>query len=150
MFKNLYKQYKNIGIKKITVSANIDTGCYAWAAYGFSASQEDADKLIRYVDSAASRGRAYQVQQKGSDGVKRMVSYTPTREDVSNMKRVLESYYANPINTGKTIPVRMLTAVAKSACQAVWPAERASWSGSLDLTKQSERAYFENYINFND
>lgn len=36
VFRRLYKQYKNAGVKRINVHANIDVGGYAWARYGFS------------------------------------------------------------------------------------------------------------------
>lgn len=44
LFKSLYEQYKNIGIQKIKVQANINVGGYAWARYGF-AHQNRSDAL---------------------------------------------------------------------------------------------------------
>lgn len=47
MFQKLYKQYKAGGITKINVTANIDVGGYAWARYGFSATnRSEVSKII--------------------------------------------------------------------------------------------------------
>lgn len=40
VFRRLYKQYRNAGVSKINVHANIDVGGYAWARYGFSMTRE--------------------------------------------------------------------------------------------------------------
>lgn len=41
LFKALYEQYQNIGIKILNVHANIDIGGYTWAKYGFGTMKND-------------------------------------------------------------------------------------------------------------
>ena len=48
MFQTLFKQYEAGNIKRINVTANIDVGGYAWARYGFSATDKsDVLDVIR-------------------------------------------------------------------------------------------------------
>jgi hypothetical protein len=46
VFKALYKQYRNAGVTKMDVYANIDVGGYTWARYGFTASQADVKRIL--------------------------------------------------------------------------------------------------------
>lgn len=70
-------------------------------------------------------------------------------EDVRRMNKECEIFYSTH-GENELIPVRDIAAVAKNAAKAVWIGRRLSWSGELDLTKDSERTYFGNYINFNE
>lgn len=49
VFRALYKQYKNAGVDKMVVQANIDVGGYTWARYGFLA--DDKYEVIRGLGS---------------------------------------------------------------------------------------------------
>lgn len=149
LFKILYREYKNIGVKKLSVSANIDVGCYAWSAYGFSTSKGQVETLIDKVRTAAFAGRSFQIETKTEDGRKTHITYTPTMEDVRRMSRACEKFYSTHREV-ELIPVRHVASAAKNAAKAVWIGQRLGWSGSIDLTKDSERTYFENYINFNE
>lgn len=143
-FQQLYKQYKAAGIKKISVSANINVGCYAWAAYGFTATKASATTLINKV--AAKVGQAVAVVKKDPvTGAKVNGTHTPTDEEVANMRTVLNQFYRTG-GSDKRIPMHLITAVAKNACKAVWVSNRDSWQGEIDLTDASQRTYFENYI----
>lgn len=54
-FKSLFKQYQKMGADKVHVFANIDVGGYAWARYGFYATEYDIkDILITSIDINAS------------------------------------------------------------------------------------------------
>jgi len=46
IFSSLYNQYKNAGIEKINVHANMDVGGYTWGKYGFSVKKSDVDGFI--------------------------------------------------------------------------------------------------------
>ena len=56
LFRELYTEYKRMGIRYITVDANIDVGGYTWAKYGFYAAERfDAEYAVvrgRYKDKA--------------------------------------------------------------------------------------------------
>ncbi|MDR1764020.1 MAG: GNAT family N-acetyltransferase [Dysgonamonadaceae bacterium] len=53
LFRHLYSQYKNMGIKKIIIHANIDVGGYAWMKYGFTAKADQYDKLASFATMKA-------------------------------------------------------------------------------------------------
>lgn len=46
VFSSLYNQYKNAGIEKINVHANMSVGGYTWGKYGFSVKKSDIDGFI--------------------------------------------------------------------------------------------------------
>ncbi|MDR1369877.1 MAG: hypothetical protein LBJ72_07100 [Dysgonamonadaceae bacterium] len=48
IFRDLYKQYNNAEIEKIEVHANLNVGGYTWAKYGFTATEKQADAVIRH------------------------------------------------------------------------------------------------------
>lgn len=51
VFRIFYQQYKNMGVRTISVHANIDVGGYTWARYGFMAVDKDeALKAVSYCD----------------------------------------------------------------------------------------------------
>ena len=45
MFTNMLNIYDHLGLKSISIGANIDVGGYAWAKYGFVPEQTDWDRL---------------------------------------------------------------------------------------------------------
>jgi hypothetical protein len=49
IFRDLYKQYKNVGIETIEVHANLDVGGYTWSKYGFTANKGAYDDLLRWA-----------------------------------------------------------------------------------------------------
>ena len=148
LFKSLYKHYKAIGTKSIRVSANIDVGCYAWAAFGFSTNKSNAESLIGLVEREAERGVSHTVKERDANGVMQTTVYTPTMEDARRMRMAFNNHYQHNSHS-ESIPVRNIASVAKKAAKASWIGNRRGWPGTIDLTKDSERVYFENYIGFN-
>jgi hypothetical protein len=144
IFKKLYKQYRNMEIKKISVSANIDVGCYAWSSYGFTAAHYDASNLISQVREAV--GRSVSTVKKDENGNRVTVEVPITQAAVDRMNSVFQQYYRANGNSAR-IPMHLITAVAKDECRAVWVSNQTSWGGEIDLTNESQRTYFENYIN---
>jgi GNAT superfamily N-acetyltransferase len=47
VFKALYEQYRNAGVTKMDVLANINVGGYTWAKYGFTADRSEVKRIIR-------------------------------------------------------------------------------------------------------
>jgi hypothetical protein len=56
IFRDLYKQYQNAGVKKIEVHANIDVGGYTWGKYGFTANKNEYSFLISHANSQQKAG----------------------------------------------------------------------------------------------
>jgi len=53
MFEKLYKQYEKGGITRIDVTANIEVGGYAWARYGFSAT--DKNEVLKIITNSKNK-----------------------------------------------------------------------------------------------
>ncbi|HEV7379364.1 MAG TPA: hypothetical protein VGN64_06195 [Dyadobacter sp.] len=53
VFRRLYRQYQNAGVRKIKVHANIDIGGYSWARYGFG--MTDKREVQNLFDTAKKK-----------------------------------------------------------------------------------------------
>lgn len=131
LFKSLYRAYRELNIKKITVHANISVGGYAWGRYGFHCTKSTAEGLVRNF----SVGRA-----------NHSVSYTITAQDRERAHRVVSDFYAvNPDNT--PFPVNLLCCIGPDNKAGKTALLGNSWQGFIDLHNDTQRAQFENYIN---
>jgi len=140
IFKTLYKQYKNIGIERLKVSANIDVGGYTWAKTGFRAEQYEARNHTDRMSYLVGHTRNI-----GIDKITRQpMTYTITQSDADEAKRRFDSFYR--VNDGSTkFPMRLLASISDGkAGKALLLHE--SWAGSIDLRKPDQRTDFENYI----
>ncbi|MDE7466126.1 MAG: hypothetical protein K2M59_06860 [Muribaculaceae bacterium] len=53
VFRELYTEYERMGVKRITVHANLDVGGYTWSRYGFCAvDKKEAIKAVPYDSEA--------------------------------------------------------------------------------------------------
>lgn len=120
VFKNLYKQYKNASIDKVTVHANLNVGGYTWGRYGFSATEMNEVKMI-YKKAK----ELFSVGKMTAENLKHFeVSYAKFISDgkVFNMNRIASSEY------GKTLLLN------------------SGWQGELDLSDAVQRKIFEDYL----
>lgn len=137
-FQALYKQYQNIGIRHISVSAALSVGAYAWAKCGFRSDQSTAESFLRKMDSYVGESRNINTLDSSQ-------TYTITREDVAEARNRFNSFYMrNPSNA--KFPMRLIASVAGGKAGKALLLGK-SWSGSIDLQDPSQRADFETYIN---
>jgi GNAT superfamily N-acetyltransferase len=61
VFKVLYEQYRNAGVTKMDVLANIDVGGYTWAKYGFTANRKEIKRIIRQRRDIAGHQEAQEI-----------------------------------------------------------------------------------------
>lgn len=132
LFKALYRQYRNAGVKTVGVSANIDVGGYAWGRYGFTSEKSQAQRYVNSFDSNVGRTRE---------------GYTITRQDADRAKQVFNDFYRS--NTSESrFPMNLLCCIGPNNKAGKGILKNTSWSGKLDLTNNTQRTHFENYIGF--
>ena len=112
LFRLLYKQYQQMGVKRMDVFANINIGGYTWARYGFMAINKNEAK------------NAIQNHRKEAHDF-------------------IEDYYnKNNLPATAPFPMRLIS-------EQPWGGNALMggfWEGFIDLTNQSQREVFENYI----
>ena len=54
------RTYQQLGINKVSLTADIDAGSYAWAKYGYTPGQDDWDSLRSFLKVNPNRGGRYQ------------------------------------------------------------------------------------------
>jgi len=121
-----------MGIKKISVSANINVGGYAWGRYGFTAGNAQAERYVRSFEQNVGREKA---------------GYTITREDAQTARRVYEDW-TNANGSDARFPMNLLCCIGTNNKAGKGILLNTSWSGELNLTNTRQRTHFENYIGF--
>jgi hypothetical protein len=120
-FRTSFGQYQRMGIKEVTVTANIDVGTYAWNKYGFKPkSESDWDIVRRTVD-----GRLDAMRQSGeidADTHRRMKALT-TSPNVDNLAKIADS------TLGKKLLINA-----------------GSWGGKLRLDDPAQMRRFSDYV----
>ncbi|MBQ8969178.1 MAG: hypothetical protein IJ064_05555 [Bacteroidaceae bacterium] len=59
VFRSLFREYMDMGVSRINVTANIDVGGYCWAKYGFCAERTNAIDLI---SECLTKGKITQIE----------------------------------------------------------------------------------------
>lgn len=118
-----YKQYRKAGIQKIKVTANIDVGGYAWARYGFSATEH-------YDLLQTLRGKKHLVTNRQYKYAVKMVN----NHFIANPDKPFPMYKI--ANLGKTNG----TDYGKKLLLGTY------WPGVLDLSNKKFRKIFEDYL----
>lgn len=118
LLSEFYREYKRIGVKYLSLKANIDVGGYAWARYGFSAQIEDVEQILIKSRSAKTVSKE-----------KALATFRKWRERNPN-----EEYF--PMN---------LIAKEKYGKERLLGSR---WNGILDLTDKNVTNHFEKYIEF--
>lgn len=119
LFRLLYKRYQQMGVRYITVTANIDVGGYTWARYGFKASnQREVLNAIVLADYTSA-----ETMQKAQDFV-------------------FDWYKKNNLPASASFPMRLLSeqAYGKEALLGSY------WDGVIDLTDKEQTKIFERYL----
>lgn len=120
--------YKQLGVEKIEVHANIDVGGYAWARYGFIPFQEEWDKLRE------AKQRDLRVLRKRT---------TYTEESLDELEVILQSDDPSSIHA--------LSALKGNVLQRDPPLGKSlllgsDWEGELTLSDPDSLSTFESYI----
>lgn len=136
MFAELLDAYKKMGLKEITVTANINVGGYAWANYGFEAKYKDEvlqiySKLERRVENA--NGEYKFIDNKGK------TTLIKTKE-VNRIAEIITAHYEK--SPDAPFPMNLLSRrkSGKALLLDSW------WSGTLDLKKKRKLRIFEDYL----
>lgn len=119
LFRLLYKQYQQMGVRYITVTANIDVGGYTWSRYGFkAANQKEVLNAIVLADYTSA-----ETMQKAQDFV-------------------FDWYKKNNLPASAPFPMRLLSeqAYGKEALLGSY------WDGVIDLTDKEQTKIFERYL----
>lgn len=139
LFRALNKQYINIGLSQISVTANIDVGGYAWGKYGFRTSEGESS--ARSLLSGFTVGKSKEIKVSRTE----KITYRITQQDVNDAKAVVDDFYRrNPSNT--PFPVKLLCGINGGKAGKV-ALMGMNWRGVIDLTNSEQKADFDNYIN---
>ena len=151
MFAASIPVYQKMGMKKVSVHANLEGGGYAWGKYGFNANKpgEYYEEAQRGLLHAGSELRQYSRKEgiTQSDGVK---------AEFSMLGKVLEEHKLN-----KELP-RLLTSIKTphltDALHTMWPEMRketsfinhamtgTDWYGHLDLADEGQLSHLSAYV----
>lgn len=113
------EQYENMGVKEITLQANLEVGAYAWAQYGFKTMKQEVDYII-------SRAAYNSVLPKSA---------------LDDARRIVDDFYKHHSET-EMFPMKYLSSQAYGKDLLMGE----SWQGQLDLTDKSALKMFKRYI----
>ena len=120
VFKVFYEQYRKLGVRYITVDANIDIGGYTWSRYGFSAENKEA-ALGAWNDLVE----------------------TPLQKEA---KSFINSWYQkNNLPDSHPFPMRLFNE-GKWNGRGKEVLLGTYWSGIIDLSDPVTRKVFESYL----
>jgi hypothetical protein len=136
LFSALLDEYKAMGLREITVTANIDVGGYAWAQYGFEALDKTDvlqafGKLKRKVDGAG--GKYVFTDNKGG-------KTTINAKEIARIQEIISAHYEKYPDA--PFPMNQLSRRKSGKALLLG----TYWSGVLDLTKKRKLRIFEDYL----
>jgi hypothetical protein len=118
MFKIWHLEYKNAGLEKIKVHANIDVGGYTWAKYGFSPNNSDD---MRFIINKANR-----LFEEGTLTDKQYAHFNLVKENANDgiidLNKIANADY------GKSLLLK------------------TDWSGEINLNDKKRVEIYENYL----
>jgi len=119
--------YRQKGIKKVTVHANIDVGGYAWIRYGF---KPDIDGQAELMQTVTSRLTSFTVRRHLSDDETTHVLKLVQAKDFEGIAAISKPL---PRLDGTSLPLGRHLFLG------------SDWFGSLDLTNEKQYATFRRY-----
>lgn len=120
LMSEFYREYKRIGVKYLSLKANIDVGGYAWARYGFYAKIGDVERIFIQRKTAQKA-----IKEKALSIFRNWRAQNPN-EEYFPMNLLAKEKYGRSLLIG------------------------SHWNGILDLTDKKATNYFERYIKFNN
>lgn len=119
VFRLYYNQYRQMGVRYITVEANIDVGGYTWARYGFSA--KNMNEALNCISSCEN----INVSKKAD--------------------KFIKSWYKKQnFAPSEPFPMRLLTEQPWGKELLL----NSNWEGIIDLSDTASRKIFEQYLGF--
>ena len=118
IFRDLYKQYKNVGIETILVHANLNVGGYTWAKYGFTANEIEYSNIL---DWAAMRRKSGDINP----------------EDYNDFSQWLIQY------RDKDIPIYEIAYGREYGKELL---KGSDWEGYIHFSNEKTKKIFEDYI----
>lgn len=67
LFRDLYERYKRLGVRYVSVDANIDVGGYVWSKYGFYARNRDSIYDLIYTHDNLPPSLADKIESAASE-----------------------------------------------------------------------------------
>ncbi|RWX00928.1 phage head morphogenesis protein [Flavobacterium cerinum] len=123
LFKVWYNQYQNAGIEKVKVHANIDVGGYAWAKYGFAASDSYyVDRVAKKADYMAEEGMISKTEHEHFTGVYKSFFKDNKEKEGFPMYDIARTGYGKKLLLG------------------------TDWYGEVDLKNNLQKDMFESYL----
>lgn len=119
-----YDLYKKMGVRYISVFADINIGGYTWAKYGFRAPFEEIEGMIKKAEGYASLG-IFTQKQYG---------------EIRNIGR----NYVEKNGVTERFPMKIFTGKEWSKTLL----KRTGWDGLIDLHDPTQRREFEQYIGY--
>jgi hypothetical protein len=120
-FRTSFGQYQKLGIKEVTVSANIDVGTYAWSKYGFKPTSETAWQGVR--DNVAMKLNDMKAaNQIDTDTYNRMARLVAS-PNVDNLAKIADSTLGKKLLIGAGV-----------------------WKGKLRLDNPAQMRRFTDYV----
>lgn len=128
LFQSQVETYKQLGLEKVGVHANIDVGSYCWAKYGFIPRQDSWDQFRGEMKSKLERLSAV---------------HSDTKERV---KLILNSSDPKAIWALSDLPdTHMSNGEKKSVAKSLMMNEH--WYADLNLKNEDAMKRFNNYVN---
>ena len=118
LFRNMIREYGDMGVSRVNVYANMDVGGYCWAKYGFCASKDEARRLI---------------EQSRSEGW-----ITPTEYDAA--MSIVNGH------TGEAFPMNYLANAPFG--KRMLQHDSVGWRGFLDFSDRTQSRYMKEYVNY--
>jgi hypothetical protein len=122
VFKNLYKQYQNAELDKVTVHANLDVGGYTWGRYGFQANNMgDVNDIYKKAKRLTSEGVL------SNDNLKH---FEDSYEDFNKNGQSFDMHRVSSAEYGKKLLLK------------------TEWRGELNLKDKVQTKIFEEYLGY--
>lgn len=119
-----YKQYRQMGLEKIDIHANIDVGGYAWGRYGFS------------IPKSALRLETLGDTHSG-------LFVTGGKYEKKLLRDLTNEYFANN-PTSTSLPMNVIANHPEGKNILLG----SDWEGFMDLTNPVQRQLFEDYLKY--
>ena len=131
-----YQQYKNAAIAKIGVTANINVGGYAWARYGFSATNEY--EVMQVLAKARRMTTTNKIRLGLGDGI------TPVQ--YARIERLIENHYEKTPDL--PFPMRKIADLGRQTDNHYGKRLLLDtyWSGELNFNNKKVVKMFEDYL----
>lgn len=128
IFVNSLKLYEHLGVERITLTAGLEVGGYAWARYGF---KPDSKKSLRELyDKVRENLGRLDISTRSRDLVSRLMRSDDPKTvwALSDLDMMVTDYWGERMKLGKALLLG------------------TTWDGELDLKDEESRVRFQQYV----